>query len=87
MIDLISEPEPKERRDDAAGGTNDANDTSGKHPVRKFVGIKFNCCGIYVRIYVNKDGTAYEGHCPRCFKPVKLKIGSGGTSSRFFEAY
>ncbi|GHT35688.1 hypothetical protein FACS189427_05550 [Planctomycetales bacterium] len=54
---------------------------------RKYIGIRFNCCGVYTRIYVNKEGTAYEGRCPKCFKPVRLKIGSGGTSARIFEAY
>ena len=52
---------------------------------RKFLGIRFNCCSIYVHIYPNKEGTAYEGRCPKCGKPVKLKIGSGGTDHRFFE--
>lgn len=54
---------------------------------KKFVGIRFNCCGIYVRVYVNKEGTAYEGRCPKCARPVKLKIGSGGTDNRFFDAF
>ncbi|MCL2743456.1 MAG: hypothetical protein FWE67_06375 [Planctomycetaceae bacterium] len=54
---------------------------------RKYVGVRFNCCGVYIRVYVNKEGTAYEGRCPKCFKPVRLKIGPGGTSSRMFEAY
>jgi len=54
---------------------------------RKFIGVKFNCCGIYVRVYANKEGTAYVGRCPKCFRPVKFKIGEGGTDHRFFEAY
>jgi len=52
---------------------------------KKFLGIKFSCCGLYARIYVNRDGTAYEGRCPRCLQPIKIKIGQGGTSTRFFE--
>ncbi|GHT14099.1 hypothetical protein FACS1894170_10770 [Planctomycetales bacterium] len=75
-LNLVSEPEVRRE------------EQQSEEPVqRKFVGVKFNCCGVYVRIYVNKDGTAYEGRCPKCFKPVKLKIGSGGTDNRFFEAY
>lgn len=54
---------------------------------KKFLGIMFNCCGVYGRIYENADGTAYVGRCPRCLKSIRVKIGEGGTSSRFFEAY
>lgn len=54
---------------------------------KKFIGVRFNCCGLYVRVYVNKAGTAYEGRCPKCAKPIRLKIGPGGTDNRFFEAY
>lgn len=53
---------------------------------KKFLGILFECCNIYRRIYVNKDGTAYEGRCPMCYKMVKVKIGEGGTANRFFAA-
>jgi len=54
---------------------------------RRFVGIQFACCGIYARVYLNRDETAYEGRCPKCSKPVRLKIGPGGTDERFFTAY
>jgi len=54
---------------------------------RKFLGVTFACCGIYNRVYINRDGTAYEGRCPKCGKPVKLRIGPGGTDARFFTAY
>jgi hypothetical protein len=53
---------------------------------RKFVGVHFTCCDVYTRIYVNRDGTAYEGNCPKCAKRVRLKIGPGGTDARFFTA-
>ena len=54
---------------------------------KKFLGLKFTCCGVYARVYVNRDGTAYEGRCPKCLKTVKLKIGEGGTDNRFFEVF
>jgi len=61
----------------------------GKMPLgpRRFLGIQFDCCGVYARVYANQDGTTYEGCCPRCFKPVHIGIGSGGTDCRFFTAY
>ena len=60
---------------------------SGPADVRRFVGIKFACCDLYSRIYVNRAGNAYEGYCPHCSKPVRIRIAPGGTDSRFFTVY
>ena len=51
---------------------------------RRFVGVHFNCCDVYTRVYINRDRSAYIGHCPKCAKQIQLKIGPGGTDSRFF---
>ena len=59
------------------------NDNEKREP-RKFLGIMFDCCGVYGRIYQNKDGTAYVGRCPKCMRPVRVPIGKGGTGQRFF---
>ncbi len=53
---------------------------------RPFVGVQFECCSIYARVYRNVAGTAYVGNCPRCAKKIELKIGAGGSDSRFFTA-
>jgi hypothetical protein len=51
-----------------------------------YLGIIFNCCNIYGRIYKNKDGTAYVGRCPKCMRSLKIPVGEGGTNRRFFGA-
>jgi hypothetical protein len=52
----------------------------------RFLGVHFACCDAYSRVYVNRAGTAYVGHCPRCAKRVEFQIGPGGTDARFFVA-
>ena len=53
---------------------------------KKFLGIMFECCNIYRRIYINKKGNSYEGRCPKCFAVVKVLIGPGGSENRMFRA-
>lgn len=73
-LDLSSEPDSAQTAESEQKG-------------RKFVGITFACCSVYSRAYINGERTAYVGHCPKCSRRVDLKIGPGGTDSRFFTAY
>ena len=65
----------------------DATSAAGAGVQRRFIGIQFACCDVYSRIYINRTGTAYLGHCPRCSRRVEMKIGPGGTDSRFFTVW
>jgi hypothetical protein len=73
-LDISSEPGP-EPRPGGHGGR------------RRFVGIRFACCDVYARVYVNRTETAYEGFCPKCSRRVRIRIGPEGTDCRFFTAY
>jgi len=93
QLDLVSEPtaaaEPSGAAGQprAAGGNADRNPNGNRdnHPnARPFVGVQFDCCGTYSRIYRNAAETAYVGNCPRCARKIELKIGPGGSSSRFY---
>ena len=58
-----------------------------KQNEKKFIGILFECCRVYGRIYKNKEGTYYEGKCPKCLRQIKIKVGKNGSNQRFFRAY
>ena len=61
-----------------------AEDNEKESINRPFLGIWFDCCHTYGRLYKNKDGTAYVGRCTRCLRPVRVRIGGEGTNRRFF---
>jgi hypothetical protein len=51
---------------------------------RPWLSVRFDCCGVYQRIYRSADGTHYQGACPRCGGKIRFNVGKGGSSSRFF---
>ncbi|MEX0716987.1 MAG: hypothetical protein WD066_10380 [Planctomycetaceae bacterium] len=59
----------------------------GKPASRPFVGVHLKCCNVYVRAYLNADGTACIAWCPRCAAQVRIEVvKEGGSPDRFFEA-
>ena len=54
---------------------------------RRWLGIQFDCCGTYSRVYRNASESAYVGWCPQCARQVSVPIGPEGTDARFFTAY
>ena len=62
-------------------------DNAKKSNQRKFLGIWFQCCHTYGRLYKNKKGTHYVGRCPRCLRSVQVRIdqsSDSATNRRFF---
>jgi len=58
-----------------------------KNVGNKFIGVKFECCGLYARIYYNQEKNAYIGHCPKCRMPVRVAVDpQKGVDQRFFVA-
>lgn len=60
--------------------------SSEQNTDRPYLGVKFECCQVYQRVYMNRSGDAYSGRCPRCGKQVQFRVGPGGTNQRFFTA-
>jgi hypothetical protein len=53
-------------------------------PGRPYLSVHFACCSVYLRIYRNAEGSAYEGRCPKCGKSVRFLVGPHGTDQRVF---
>ncbi|MFQ5489575.1 MAG: hypothetical protein ACE5GE_02535 [Phycisphaerae bacterium] len=64
----------------------DGDEFCTKSGERPWLGIHFDCCGFYTRIYRNAEGTAYVGWCPGCQRRIRVKVEAGGRSERFFRA-
>ncbi len=74
-IDIVSAPEGEIHHecDDARSA-------------RPWVGVQFECCGIYARIYREPEVPSYEGRCPRCGRPISIRVGPEGLRTRFLRA-
>ncbi len=53
---------------------------------RPYIGILFECCGAYMRVYRHPGRPEYRARCPRCLRPVRLRVDKDGTDARLFRA-
>ena len=83
---MMEEPPPYHLEVAGVEDSNPHEHTDESLRGRPWVGIRFDCCGVYTRVYRNREGTAYHGFCPRCRRRVTLRIGPHGTDARFFAA-
>jgi hypothetical protein len=76
-----------ERGADTKGSAKGPEETVGPRPgPRPFLGILFRCCDVYGRIYRTPAGDAYHGRCPKCLRPIRVRVDpDGGIDARFFE--
>lgn len=61
-------------------------DNVGKPAPCPSINVRFECCNAYARVFLNKAGTAFAGHCPKCARPIRIPVGKGGSSSKFWSA-
>lgn len=64
-------------------GTPDEQSARGDRP---FIGVFFECCGQYARVYRAPDAEEYVGRCPACLVTVRARVGPDGTTQRIFRA-
>jgi hypothetical protein len=76
--------DPRDYKLDVAGLSQPSGGTPAAGQPRPFIGVKFNCCGTYQRVYRTADGQSYRGRCPRCMRAIEFKVGPGGSDARFF---
>ena len=60
--------------------------TSPRGGARPYLSVHFDCCGVYARVYRNRDQNAFQGRCPRCLRRVRIAITEEGVAARFFRA-
>ena len=53
---------------------------------RPYIGIHFECCNVYTRLYRKPEQTEYNGRCPNCLRTVRVKVSPTGSNTRMLRA-
>ena len=72
-VDIYDSSEPDPADDPSTAG-------------RPYIGILFDCCGVYARVYRRADRPIYRGRCPKCLRAVRVRVGKDGVTTRLFRA-
>jgi hypothetical protein len=60
---------------------------ASRTPPQPHIGVLFECCGVYARIYRRPGERVYQGRCPKCLRMVRVRVGPDGTNVRLFRAH
>ncbi|HPF41473.1 MAG TPA: hypothetical protein PK093_22790 [Phycisphaerae bacterium] len=69
---------------DPPGETPMADSATSSH--RVWVGVYYECCAAYARVYRRPDDLRYQGRCPECGASVSIRVGPNGIAARMLIA-
>ncbi|MBX3396327.1 MAG: hypothetical protein KF841_13270 [Phycisphaerae bacterium] len=73
-----------------ADGTIDASSVRSSKPSseegRPWIGVHFECCGVYSRVYRERSADRYDGRCPKCGISLTVRVSPDGVSTSFVRA-
>jgi hypothetical protein len=61
-------------------------DKRGREAERPWIGVHFECCGIYARVYRDVSADRYESRCPKCAAPITIRVSPDGVSTNIVRA-
>lgn len=82
-LDVVVDANGEARDAFTQGGADHAAGVSGD---RFWIGIHFECCCVYTRLYRSANADRYEGRCPKCRTPVTVRVSPEGVSTSFIRA-
>ena len=53
---------------------------------RLWVGVYYECCSTYARVYRRPDEMCYRGRCPDCGARVSIRVGPKGIAAKMLIA-
>jgi len=79
MLDVFDSGDAAEEAPSHAGA-----DDRGRG--RVWIGVYYECCETYARVYRRPADVEYRGRCPSCGSAITIRVGPNGVNSRFLIA-